>query len=430
VNNLWWGECRRISVVLLVALVLGSLLGATMLMLLLGIAAILGWQLWNLYRFIGWIKKGRKAEIPDQLGVWGDAYYQIHRLRNRQRKTAGRLANLLGRYKALAAALPDGAVVLAEDHSIEWMNRAASELLVLDRSTDLGKPVDNLIRQPVFSRYLRAEEYKEPIKLTAPTSDERVLQIYMMPYGQGQRLLLARDITRLHRLEEMRRDFVANVSHELRTPLTVMSGYLETLLENDSNDKTLSSALKQMNAQAERMKHLVEDLLLISRLETENSAGKQTKVDVPAMLNSLLMEARILSAERNHVILMEVDNSLYLQAVENELHSVFTNLIKNALQYTADNGEIIISWFADDDGAHFSVKDRGIGIAPQNIPRLTERFYRVDAGRSRAVGGTGLGLAIVNHVLKNHQAALRIESMPGKGSTFSCDFPARRIVQA
>lgn len=429
-NKLWWEECWRIVATLIVALIIGSLFGDILLMLLLALAAILAWQLWSLYLFILWIKKGRKGEIPDQGGIWGEAYYQVYGLRRRQRKTASRLSDLLGRYKALATALPDGAVVLAHDHSIEWMNKAASELLNLDRRADLGKPVDNLIRQPVFTHFLRNDDYHDSIQLTVPVSDERILQLYMVPYGHDQRLLLARDITRLHKLEAMRRDFVANVSHELRTPLTVMSGYLETLLEEDVQDKMLLSAFQQMNIQTERMNHLVEDLLLISRLEIEENASRQSRVDVPVMLNDLLVEARILSGKRNHVITADIDKRIWLLAVESELHSAFSNLIRNALQYTTAKGEIKIRWYSDDHGAHFEVKDSGIGIAPQQIPRLTERFYRVDAGRSRAVGGTGLGLAIVHHVLKNHQAILRIESMPGQGSLFVCDFPESQIIQS
>lgn len=423
----WWGECWRFTGALLLALLFGYMVGHVVLILVLALAAMLVWQMWNIYHFTIWLQKGRKAEIPSHQGVWGDVYYQVYRLRSRQRKTAERLANLLERYKALAAALPDGAVVLARDHSIEWMNKAASGLLALDRKADIGQPIDNLIRQPAFTAYLRSGDYHEPIQLLSPATDEYMLQLYIVPYGQDQHLLMARDITRLHKLEVMRRDFVANVSHELRTPLTVMSGYLETLLENNAGNDLLLPALQQMKQQTTRMNSLVEDLLLISRLETEENPDRQMKVDVPVMLNGLLIEARSLSAERQHAISLDVDKTLCLLAVESDLHSAFANLVRNALQYTPDRGEITIRWYRDENGAHFEVRDSGIGIAPHLIPRLTERFYRVDTGRSRAVGGTGLGLAIVNHVLKNHDATLRVESRLGQGSLFACDFPVSRI---
>ena len=313
------------------------------------------------------------------------------------------------------------------------MNEAAAALLGLKADTDIGHPIHNLIRHPDFIHLLESGDYAEPLELASPVDEHRMMQIHMVPYGDRQRLLVARDITKLHRLEVMRRDFIANVSHELSTPLTVISGYLESL-ESRPRDagQQFEHALKQMRDQTDRMKNLVNDLLQLSRLEMNDARGAETDIDVAAMARSLVADAGIIARgqSRGHDISLAVDDRLLLRGINGDIYSAFANIIRNAVQYTPDGGKIDVRWYEEaGGGACFEVRDTGIGVPAPLIPRLTERFYRVDAGRSRSVGGTGLGLSIVKHVLINHQATLKVESAPGKGSTFSCHFPAERVIR-
>ena len=427
-NHPWWREIFRVVSILLPVVIIGYLIDQVVVSLLVGVILILSWHLWQHYRFEHWLDSGRKKDVPDIDGIWGETYYHVYRLHARQRKLAGRLSDVLGRYKKTAAALPDGTLVLSSDNTIEWMNAAACDMLSLARKDDVGQRIDNLIRYPKFVRFLNAHDYSEPLELkTVEGIRERVLQIHVVPYGKNQRLLVARDITRLHRLEATRRDFVANVSHELRTPLTVVHGYLESMVEQCSENDRLFSPLQQMQAQTERMTHLVDDLLIISRLETEDVVSQQALFDPIPMLKKLQNDAIAISGERDHQIQFNIESDCKIKGREKEIYSVFSNLVRNALQYTDPGKKVAVSWSSGTNGAYFCVKDEGVGIPRQLIPRLTERFFRVDTGRSRDVGGTGLGLAIVKHILTNHDASLSIESDVGKGSTFCCHFPVERI---
>ncbi len=422
----WWYEVRLAAGVASLALVAGWLVGRPSVGLLVGALVYAGWQGMRLLRLLRWLQGGRLAEPPELPGVWGELAYLAHSQYLRARRRQRRLGERLKRYEATAAALPDAAVVLGRDHGIQWLNEAACRLLHLDARRDVGQRVDNLLRHPDFVAYLHGGDYAEPLVLSGLVEEDRVLQLHIVPYGQDQRLLVARDITRMHRLEAMRRDFVANVSHELRTPLAVMAGYLETLLEG-SLDAGQRQALEAMQQQTTRMKHLVEDLLTISRLETGELEELDAPVDVPALLRSMLEQARRLSGEKQHELSLQADESLWLLGHERYLYSAFFNLVVNAVQYTPAGGRIELRWQRCDEGACFEVCDTGIGIPAQAIPRLTERFYRVDPGRSRAAGGTGLGLSIVKHVLIHHEGELQVDSTPGAGSTFRCVFPARRV---
>jgi two-component system phosphate regulon sensor histidine kinase PhoR len=292
-----------------------------------------------------------------------------------------------------------------------------------------GKPIDQLLSDPIFRSFLATGDFSRPLQMPAPVDDSIMLEVRIVPYGKGNLLLQARDITRLAQLETIRRDFVANVSHEMRTPLTVIHGYLETLA--DSGDRGLQPWLQivnQMQQQSSRMQRIVEDLLLLSRLESTHQTERQEIVDVAALLAALKEEAEGLSGEQGHVIVLEVEPDLKIEGSTSELDSAFSNLVFNAVRYTPAGGEIRMRWWLEEEGGPcFSVTDTGIGIQAEHIPRLTERFYRVDVGRSRQSGGTGLGLAIVKHVLIRHDARLEIESEPGKGSTFTCRFPVSAI---
>ena len=386
-----------------------------------------GLQALRLRAFLRWLQRGRLAEPPALPGVWGELCYLVYRIHDRARKKQRRLGELLQRYQATAAALPDAAVVLGRDHSIQWLNEAASQLLALRPRRDVGQRIDNLLRHPAFVAYLHGGDYSEPLVLSSLVTEDSVLALHIVPYGQDQRLLVARDITRMHHLEVMRRDFVANVSHELRTPLSVILGYLESVREGETDAPRLRHAIDAMAQQAGRMSHLIDDLLTISRLETE-AREHEGPVNVPLLIKGIVAEARPLCERKGQELSLDVDPALWLKGHEQYLHSAFLNLLSNAVRYTPEQGAIAVRWRRGEGGeAWFEVQDNGIGIPAAALPRLTERFFRVDAGRSREMGGTGLGLAIVKHVLKQHDARLEVASTPGKGSLFRCRFPAARV---
>lgn len=427
-SGLWLKEFWRLTAFLTLAFLAGLVFGRVSAFIAIGLAAWLVWQIWKLYRFSRWLISGKEAAPNYGNDLWGELYYQVHKLRNQTRRREQMLREVVDQYRASAEALPDATLVLAPDNRIEWMNQSAASLLGLDAKSDIGHRVQNLIRHPDFIELLGSGDYSEPLELASPTEDGRMMEIHIVPYGDRQRLLVARDITRLHRLEVMRRDFIANVSHELSTPLTVISGYLENLTGRQRKPEQIESALGQMRQQAERMRSLVNDLLQISRLELNETQEPETEVDVAAMLSGLIEELKHPGQPRHHEITLDADTTLFLRGVGKDLYSAFSNVIRNAVQYTPDGGRIGIRWFADHGIACFSVRDSGIGVPQELIPRLTERFYRVDAGRSRALGGTGLGLSIVKHVLRNHQATLQVESAVGKGSLFVFRFPGKRVV--
>jgi two-component system phosphate regulon sensor histidine kinase PhoR len=325
--------------------------------------------------------------------------------------------------------MPDGIVVMQANGTIEWWNEAGGKMLDLKYPQDVGQRITNLVRTPEFMNFYNRADKDEIISFPAPGDQNKTIAVRITPYGQDQSLLMARDVTLLERVEQIRRDFVANISHELRTPLTVMSGFLETMSGDEQfEDAQTRRSLQLMQQQSKRMYRLVEDLMLLSKLENENKPIKHEVVTVPQMLSTLKEEAEIVSGERKHQIILEVDSDLYLYGDAKELDSAFSNLVVNAVNYTSENGKVTLRWYEDENGAHFEVEDNGIGIPPHHIARLTERFYRVDVARSRETGGSGLGLAIVKHALNRHDAKLRITSDVGRGSTFSCDFPKESIV--
>jgi two-component system phosphate regulon sensor histidine kinase PhoR len=423
VPNTWTGELGRIALIAILLLIVGLAVDRLAAVLLVGTAAYLGWHIIHLYRLERWLRRGSgSAEPPNGLGIWGEVYHHFYILQRRNRERERKLASMLDRFQEAASAMPDATVVTKATGEIEWFNTAAERLLGLHTPEDVGQQILNLVRRPAFSAYLRKGSFADPLEIPSPENESIVLQIRVVPYGRDQRLFVARDVTRLHRLEQMRRDFVANVSHELRTPLTVIAGFLETMSDMDE-DGHWGSSLQLMQDQAARMQRIVEDLLLLSRLEMDTAPEARDPVSVPSLLAAIREDALRLSGDKKHEILLEADDNLWLLGNEQALRSAFSNVIFNAIRYTPSGGTIRIHWFADRAGACLDVIDNGIGIAANHIPRLTERFYRVDVSRSRESGGTGLGLAIVKHVLNRHDAHLEIQSEPGKGSTFRLIFP-------
>ncbi|QGT79357.1 phosphate regulon sensor histidine kinase PhoR [Guyparkeria halophila] len=360
--------------------------------------------------------------------VWGlPGLIQVRqrRLSRRWSRRQRRLIGLLKRYHHSAMTVPDAMVVLTAEREIEWLNRAAIDMLGLNRS-DIGLRLDDLWRTPAFIAWLKQGSDRPALELVAPADETRTLSLRIEPYGSDRYLLIGRDVTALHRLQGVRQDFVANVSHELRTPLTVLAGYVETLLDTDEGqDPQMHRILSNMHQQADRMRRIVEDLLLLSRLETSQpDADWFETIDVARLLEPILNDARLVSGEEGHDIRADLDPTLTLWGVPRELQSAFSNLVFNAVKYTPAGGRVEVRWGRDEQGrAVFSVCDSGIGIEARHIPRLTERFYRIDVGRSRARGGTGLGLAIVKHVALRHGARLEIDSTPGEGSCFRVIFP-------
>jgi two-component system phosphate regulon sensor histidine kinase PhoR len=427
--NPWVAEFTLLAALLVAALFFGWMTGHVALLVWLVTVAYLGFHLYKLYRLEKWLSSGAGPPPRGGQGVWGEVYYQLYRLRQHQRRRKRTLAQYLHRFREFTAAMPDATVVLRTGGEIEWFNEAAGRLLGLRVPQDIGQRIMNLVRHPVFTQHLGAQRFGDSVEFPAPHNEGIILAVTVVPYGNEQLLLVARDNTRLHKLEQIRRDFVANVSHELRTPLTVISGFLETLADFPRiPSQERKNALQLMSQQTSRMQHIVDDLLLLSRLETDQRPVRQEQVEVPDLLRTIYDEARTLSGGK-HDIRLEVEQGLYVHGNPQELRSAFTNLVSNAVRYTPAGGTVTIRWFADGGGAHFQVQDTGVGLAEHDIPRITERFYRVDTARSRQSGGTGLGLAIVKHVLERHEAVMEITSELGVGSVFSCDFPSSAILR-
>ncbi len=369
------------------------------------------------------------STIPDGgSGTWGDLFASLARFVRAHSQSQQRLSLALQRMQSATSAMPEGVVILDDDDRIEWCNPMAEKHLGITLEVDAEQQITYLVRDLQFVDYLAARDYSHPLVLKQSRHHKLILSLQLVPYGAKQKLLISRDITRFENIEIMRRDFIANISHELRTPLTVIIGFLETLSEENNVDAEMNKqALALMNDQSMRMLRLIEDLLTLSRLESTPNLLGEKHIDVQVMLNDLYHEAESLSAGR-HVIKLNSVPETQLLGNEDELRSAFGNLVSNAIRYTPDEGEVTLSWQISNGQGVFSVQDSGIGIDRKHIPRLTERFYRVDSSRSRETGGTGLGLAIVKHVLNRHQAQLKIESKAGGGSCFKVLFPENRIV--
>jgi len=410
--------------------VLGLLTGQRFLFTAVALLFYIVLQLRQLYRLHQWLLTDKRTEPPDATGPWGDVFNEVRKLVRGSERRADELVDALTRFQSAAAAMPDAVVILTEKETIEWANPPTAILLGIHFPRDAGMRVSNLLRDPDVSAYLKSGVYTEPLETDSPANPELSVSLQIVPFGAQRKLIIARDNTRIQRLEQMRRIFVANVSHELRTPVTVLGGYIETLRDiDDIKPEELKKHLGIMHEQAARMQRLVDDLLMLSRLETAAPRQKEEPVDVPALLAGLREQAEILSGDAAHRITLEAEPKLKLLGGRDELHSAFMNLIQNAVRYTPRGGVIGLRWYSDEEGAKFSVTDTGDGIAPEHVPHLTERFYRVDTARSRASGGTGLGLSIVKHVLLRHNAHLDIHSKLGHGSTFICVFPRSRIAQ-
>ena len=395
------------------------------------IVALLSYSLWRMYtlqRFNAWINKPVNTPSPDMLGGLSVVASQLYQNRKQERLTQQKLMGLVKKIRSSLLALQDAVILLNDTDDLEWWNQAAEDLLAL-QSSDQGNSIFNLITVPEFRQYYQTTvSPNNGIHMVSWLNPGRYLKCEVTHFG-GEKLLIIYDVTRLQHLEQMRQDFVANVSHELRTPLTVLMGYLETFSDQPDIAPQWQRGFKLMTQQTARMNSIVNDLLLLSRLENEEKPTLNC-IDMNRLLTQLFDDASVYNKEYGHHISLQVNTDSNIYGAELYLNSALLNLVVNAIKYTPKGGNIVISWTATEKGCVFAVIDDGIGIAPQHISRLTERFYRVDSGRSRATGGTGLGLAIVKHALYQHQASLNIESEEGQGSTFSILFPPARICAA
>ena len=395
--------------------------------------ALFAWALFQVKQFshlTHWLKTNNSDDIepPEASGHWGEVFDELNRQLRRQQARERFLRDAISRFQQSSSAIPDAIVIIDQYHNLEWWNESANRLLGLNDLSDRGKPLMNMLRDPRFIRYYKRGNYDEPITLPSPVRNGIQLQLQIIPFGEADRLLAARDITRVMRLEQTRQDFVANASHELRTPLTVIRGYLETFLDQDL-PAPLTRAMKSMELQSQRMENLVSDLLLLSRLEASQQISDEHPIKIQHVVQNIMDGAQQLASSKGHTFECDIDLQHDLSGQEIELHSAFSNLVYNAVRYTPENGQIRVRWWVDNEGGHFAVKDNGQGIGSIHLPRLTERFYRVDESRSSDSGGTGLGLAIVKHVLARHGGHLTIKSKVGKGSTFACHFPPELITQ-
>ncbi|MGB2080063.1 MAG: phosphate regulon sensor histidine kinase PhoR [Vibrio sp.] len=389
----------------------------------------LGWHLYNQLRLSHWLWDEKRLSTPTDSGHWESLFNGIYRLQQRQRKRRKELASLIRRFRIGAEALPDAVVLFRSEGHIVWCNQLAQSLLGFRWPDDSMQPIANLIRTPDFIHYLSKKDYSEPLEMRSPISHERILELRIVPYTQGEFLMVVRDVSQVKKLEGMRRNFFANVSHELRTPMTVLQGYLEMTEDPDMLVGPMwPKAHGVMTDQLARMNALVEQLLTLSKIEAAPIHELDQVVNVPSILTGLEKEANALSGEHAHQIEFEVDQELQVFADEDQLRSAISNLVYNAVKYTPAGSQIKVAWQTCSQGAKLSVTDTGDGIDAQHLHRLTERFYRVDKARSRETGGSGLGLAIVKHALSHHDSELMIESEVGQGSCFSFILPKKLVV--
>ncbi len=385
---------------------------------------------WQLYKLTKWLWSARSIYPPRALGIWSNVFDGIYNQQRRNVKKRNELKALVRRFRLGAEALPDGVVIYDDHRHIFWCNKLAQEMLGLKWPADKGVRIDNLIRMPEFIKYLDKHEYLTPLEIASPSNENYIYEIRVVPFEKDKWTIIVRDITQLYKLEQMRKDFIANVSHELKTPLTVMRGYLEMTEDPEVlNNRMWQQAHNMMVEQTTRMDDLVSQLLSLSRMEKHVEETPKTRVDVPNILDIMLMEAKSLSSGK-HKIVASFDQNVLLYGHEAELRSAFSNLVFNAIRYTPEGGTIDIQWSANHKGeAYFSVTDTGVGIDASHIPRLTERFYRVDEARTRQTGGAGLGLSIAKHALSNHGSSLKIRSKVNEGSCFSFTIPRQFVIR-
>ncbi len=422
-HDYWGVERWRLILIVMAGLLLGWVTGFWQACIILSLTSYIIWLLYKLKQLHNWLEKGGKAkDVPDNDGIWERIVYHIQTTKKKSNVRKQRMSNLLKRFQGIITSLPYATVVLNANNEIDWANKASMELLGIQLRIDRGQRLENLLRIPKIQKLLAMNEQKE-IEVSMLYDKQTKLAIQLIPIQKNLKLLIARDISERVSLQEMRKNFIANASHELRTPLTVIAGYLEIMQADEGLPENLKAAVLAASGQSARMQSIIEDLLTLSRLEnSELDANKIDTINMAKLIQTITNNETSID-KYPHIIKLDLDENLSIKGIESELASVCTNLIHNAIRYTPENTEIIISWNKNKEGnAVFSVEDKGSGIAEEHLSRLTERFYRVDKGRSQDTGGTGLGLAIVQHIVNRHKGRLEIKSEIGKGSVFSVVF--------
>ena len=415
-------EIQRIVLLTLFLLIFGFLNGYLLLTLLCGGGAYMLWTFFHIAKLYEWLDQSCKGLPPEATGVWGDMTDHLYRMQQRNERAKQSRKHLSNRVRNITSALADGTLTLNSDRILEWWNPAAEKLLGLKKG-DRGQSIINLVRDPRFVTFIQSDPLAPPLELTSPEDPTRTLLFSAAEFGEGDIILMVQDITRLRNLEQMRQDFVANISHELRTPLTVLSGYTETLQDNvDDLPKHWKKALEQMQQQTDRMNALANDLVMLSQLESTRTPPPNTPIDVTGLLKQIADDAQMI-AEEGSAVELECNDDMTLRGEIKELYSAISNLVFNALKHNPPGTLVQIKSYINDNHQIVEITDNGNGIDPKHIPRLTERFYRVDQSRASTTGGTGLGLAIVKHVMMRHGGSLKIFSTLSKGSSFMCYFP-------
>jgi two-component system phosphate regulon sensor histidine kinase PhoR len=434
------GHIRSLFWALLSLIILGLIIDELAWVLVIGLFSYLIWTTVQSIRLHRWLHSQQNEQsIPQSYGLWGDLFEGIYQLQYQNKHTQNHLKSLVNRVQMSTNALQDVVIMTNSEGAMEWWNFAAGELLGFRADTDRGQLVTNLIRNPAFKRYFESKDYLEPLDIHSPINNKIKLRIRITLFGQEERLVFAQDITRISRLEQMRKDFVSNVSHDLRTPLTVLKGYIETFQDSPDLPIKWQGPLNSMSVQTQKMESLIHDLLLLAKFETADLSHAKELVDIENLLRLVCHDAQVLSGKKQHQISLCFNDKvldlsyrentsgsnerIYILGEERQLYSAISNLVFNAVKYTPEQGEIRLVWWQDLTGFHLSVRDKGVGFDPIHIPHLTERFYRTDPSRDNTTGGSGLGLAIVKHVLINHKASLEIHSKEGEGSEFICHFP-------
>lgn len=421
-------EIRQIIIILVISLIVGLISGALAWTLVISLSGYIIWNLRQLFRLYDWLKKDKLSDPPSSHGLWGTTFDQIYQLQQGQLKYRARLKKVIKRFRDSTFALKDGFVMLDDQGNIDWWNPAAGKMLGLKAPFDSNQLITNLIRHPNFKDYFENDNHDRALVIPSPMNTDIILEYQITRFGKRDQLIVVRDVTELAQLEKVRTDFVANVSHELRTPLTVIDGYLETMSDNrEMLNPSWHKPLDQMSGQTRRMSDLINDLLLLSRIEARDSNAKHMPTDITSILNTIRTDLATTLSDREQTLDINLLSNKQLLGPKEQIYSLISNLVTNASKYSDKKGHITVSWLDTSTGAQLRVEDNGMGIPAMDIPRLTERFYRVDKGRAQAVKGTGLGLAIVKHILVNLDGTLDIESKIGLGSTFICNFPTHRL---
>lgn len=428
--NNWGNELQRLIWLFAICLIVGLLTGYIWQVAVAGCLIHIAMNFMQLRRIQQWLVDDGEQDPPEMGGFWGAVCDKIYYLQKQQKRIQSQLEADVAYLRDSFASLTDAVVMVDDSGIINWCNKAALQNLGLSFPRDSGQHLLHLFRDPDFYHYFDSDVYMDGIQVCSPHNSECILWVQVTLFGEGDRLIFARDITEIHRLEQVRRDFVSNVSHELRTPLTVISGYIDNFHAFVDHIPAMAKPLQQMGHHSMRMENLLRDLLDLSRLETLPNEMHKEKVSLSLLATIVVEEAKASLLDRRRQIDVDIEPSIIVYGQQTELHSALLNLVVNACKYTHEDGRIHVSCWIDERGIHFSVQDDGVGIDAIQIPRLTERFYRVDPSRSINTGGTGLGLAIVKRVLLRHDAVLDIESELGKGSTFNCRFALHRLVSS